>query len=114
MSKRGFSLLVLCAVLLVTAGFAATKKSQRNLEASADWSELSLQSGSLLDNGSIRNGSLLDAESDVSGGDGGNLTLLNGGGPLGLRSTPLPRQHPRQLEGRDWQLERGGELEHRK
>ena len=70
MSSRRFVLL-LCAVLIGTTSFAATKKSDRDRDRSKDWSDLSLQ-----------NGSLADIGSSVSGGVE-NLMLLQGGGPLG-------------------------------
>ena len=50
-SKRVPLALALSAVLFVTSGFAATKKTQRH-DRSGDWNDLSLQSGDLLSTGS--------------------------------------------------------------
>ena len=58
-SKRVPLALTLGAFLFVTAGFGATKKSQRNNEFQ-DWNDVSLQ-----------NGSLLAARSSLSSGSSG-------------------------------------------
>src|SRR5271165_6543815 len=63
--------LVLSAMLFVTAGFAATKKFQRN-DRARGWSDLSLQNGSSPQNDlSLQNGDLRDPGSSVSGGSPG-------------------------------------------
>src|SRR5208337_5065493 len=69
--KRTSLAVTLCVALFVTAGFAATKKFQRN-NGSRDGNDSSLQ-----------NGGLPDAGSSVSTGGVGNLRLSQDAGPLG-------------------------------
>src|SRR5271165_5556273 len=79
--------LILCAVLIVASGFAATKKIQRN-DGSREWNDLSLQNDS-----SLQNGDLLNAGSSVSSGSSGFQSSGASGGPgssliLGSPGTP--------------------------
>jgi len=86
MSKRAPLALVLCAVLFVTSGFAATKKIQRH-DGSRDWNDLSLQNDLSPQNGlSLQNGSLPDAGSSVSGVSSG----FQSSGALGRSGSPNP------------------------
>jgi fibronectin-binding autotransporter adhesin len=75
--KRAFGLLF-CAVLFVTTSFAASKKSERHRNWSEDQSDLSLQSGGLLDDGSSVSGGVGDLKLSQGGGPGGVLTLPPG------------------------------------
>ena len=68
--------LFLVAALLVSSGFAATKKLDRDRTASDEWNDSRPMSASLLSTGS----------SVPSGG--GNLTLSQGGAPGGILSLP--------------------------
>ena len=73
--KRASLVLLVCVVLFVATGFAATRKSERHHNRLTDWSDASL-----------RNGDLPDEGSSVSGV--GNLTLSQGGGPGGVLTLP--------------------------
>ena len=78
MPKRAFALLF-CAVLFVTTGFAASKKSERHRNWSEDQSELSLQNSDLPDGGSSVPGGVGNLKLSQGGGDpGGPLNLPPG------------------------------------
>src|SRR5271166_3689839 len=73
--------LVLCAVLFVTSGFAATKKIQRN-DGSRDWNDLSLQNGDRPSVGSsVSSGSFGFQSSTAPGSSGSSLILGSPGTP---------------------------------
>src|SRR5208282_3998148 len=78
-SKRVPRALVLCAVLFVTSGFAATKKIQRH-DRSGDWNDSSLRNGDLLNAGSsVPSGG--GSESLAIGSLGSPSLVLNPGTP---------------------------------
>src|SRR5271165_5459508 len=74
--KRASLALLVCVVLSVATGSAATKKSEPRRNRLADWSELSLQSGGLQSTWNNASGAV------------GNLTLSQGGDPGGVLILP--------------------------
>lgn len=82
MTRKRLSLgLALSAVLFVTAGFAATKKIQRN-DGSRDWNDLSPQNGDLLNRGSgVSSDSSGFHWSGASGSSGSSVILGSPGTP---------------------------------
>src|SRR5208283_1460270 len=95
-SKRVPLTLLLCAVLFVTGGFAATKKLHRN-DRSRAWNDFSLQNDLPVQNdSSLQNGDLPSAGSSVS--SGGGCDGHSGGGPSGV-PVPRPANNPDNWNG---------------
>src|SRR5271165_3063767 len=65
----------LVAAMVVSSGFAATKKLDRHRNPSRDWNDLSLQNGDLLDVGSSVPGGVGSLRLSQAGDPGGILTL---------------------------------------